>query len=654
MDVGEAVELFSVRVRTAFLRCMEIALRLPGLLLFELWWRSRDIHFNPDLFKQSFSSYLEMDQIIEFIQTRNLDQTGAQILSYAVVLMSLMFFLLPLYKLIQVYFHIFSLLLFSVAHYLSARYVQLEQNEDPNLKLDDFTKLERHGFHILAQLVLCVVQSCLLSLENDIARVTLAVFLIPIIARMCAVPIDRLIIAHNVACSLAIMAICIYVLNKTPALLISIRHSMRYLKALVIPRGIGAGAAILWHRLRIAEILISAWLTMFFTRVYVHLAGKGRGFDEIGAIFLASVAESTNTPLSLLALTLTVSCSCKQILTIAEYIVGGQQGHTHILANGGYTGALILALLCAQTGVLGMRTEQKAFLLGLVFLIVVSTLLQSLCEILELQLLEIAANRWTSRGQHMRSVFLSIIVIMTSLCTSAAVTRFLPIDLWCLIIVSNCLLTAVRTLSALIVYAIYVLERESMDTWGRADYVVFICKMITCGVEVLLALNVVCYGHWTLTSLAVLVFYLYFSVWRQLQAGIVSVQSRHAAYSSLSQLPYVSKETLQQRRDACAICLSGLVEDVRITPCKHSFHSACLRKWLCVKQVCPLCYFDLSKCKISGAPEELFLEESGSINTPEDAESSSTESSDAENSSEDDEYFPWFSVHQLNGSDMYY
>ncbi|CAG9539203.1 unnamed protein product [Cercopithifilaria johnstoni] len=644
MDVGEAMKIFNIRVRTAFLRCMEVALRLPGLLLFELWWRNRDIHFNPDLFKQSFSSYLEMDQIIEFIQTRNFDQTGAQILSYAVVLMSLMFFLLPLYKLMQIYFHIFSLLLFSVSHYLSARYVQLEQNGDPDLKLDDFTKLERHSFHILAQLVLCVVQSCLLSLENDIARVTLAVFLIPIIARMCALPIDRLIIAHNVACSLAVIVICIYVLNKTPALLLSMRHSVRYLKVIIIHRGIAGGAAILWYRLRLAEILISAWLIMFFTRVYVHLAGKGRGFDEIGAIFLASVAESTNTPLSLLALALTVSCFCKQILTIAGCIVGGQRDHRHILANGGYAGALTLALLCAQTGVLGMQTEQKAFLLGLVLLIVVSALLQSLYEILELRLLAIAANRLTSRSQHMRSVFLAVIVIGTSLCTSAAITRFLPIDLWCLIIVSNCLLTAVHTLSALIVYAIYVLERESMDAWGRADYVVFICKTITCGVEVLLALNIVCYGiltslmgHWTLTSLAVLVFYLYFSVWRRLQAGIVSVQSRHAAYLSLSQLPHVSKATLQQRCDACAICLFDMVEDVRVTPCKHFFHSVCLRKWLCVKQVCPLCYFNLSE--ISGALE-LFLEGTGTIYAPEDAENGSTESSDAEDPSEDDEYFP--------------
>ncbi|VDO28375.1 unnamed protein product [Brugia timori] len=313
-----------------------------------------------------------------------------------------------------------------------------------------------------------------------------------------------------------------------------------------------------------------------------------------------------------------------------------------------------------------MRTEQKAFLLGLVLFIgehfimayfVVSALLQSLYEILEPQILALAANRSTNRGQHMRSVFLAIIVLVASLCASIAVTRFLPIDLWCLIIGSNCLLTALHTLSALIVYAIYRLETESMDAWGQADYVVFLCKTITCGVEVLLALNVVCFGHWTLTSLAVLVFYMYFSVWRRLQAGIVRVQSRRAAYSSLSRLPRVSKEALQQRRDACAICLSDILEDARITPCNHFFHSECLKKWLCVKQVhdlslikkidigsnmpvCPLCYSDLCKCKIPEALEQLFLEERHNFNAPEEIEDGNSESFGTENPSED-EYFPW-------------
>lgn len=86
-----------------------------------------------------------------------------------------------------------------------------------------------------------MVQSCLLGLESDLARVALAVFLIPVIARMCAMPVDRLIIAHNVACSLAMLVICIYVLNRVPALLLSMHHLVRHLKAVIILRGIGGG-----------------------------------------------------------------------------------------------------------------------------------------------------------------------------------------------------------------------------------------------------------------------------------------------------------------------------------------------------------------------------------------------------------------------------
>ncbi|VDK73494.1 unnamed protein product [Gongylonema pulchrum] len=159
----------------------------------------------------------------------------------SVVLLSLTFVLVPIFELVDVYLHIFSLLLFAMAQYLSARYVQLEQNGDPDLKLDDFTKLERHGFHILAQLVLCVALSCLLGLKSDLARVSLAIFLIPVVARMCAMPVNRLIIAHNVACSIAMLLICIYVLNRVPTLLACIQHLFWHLKNILIFRGIRGG-----------------------------------------------------------------------------------------------------------------------------------------------------------------------------------------------------------------------------------------------------------------------------------------------------------------------------------------------------------------------------------------------------------------------------
>ena len=81
----------------------------------------------------------------------------------------------------------------------------------------------------------------MLSIESDVGRVTLAVFSVPIIARMCGTPVDKLIIAHNIACSAAMLFICVYVLNNVPTFLQSIKQGSRRLRALFVVRGIGIG-----------------------------------------------------------------------------------------------------------------------------------------------------------------------------------------------------------------------------------------------------------------------------------------------------------------------------------------------------------------------------------------------------------------------------
>ena len=63
---------------------VEVTLRLPGVLLLEIWWRNKDFRLTPEILQQSpFCSYLDMNRILEFIQTRNFDQSAALILSYA-------------------------------------------------------------------------------------------------------------------------------------------------------------------------------------------------------------------------------------------------------------------------------------------------------------------------------------------------------------------------------------------------------------------------------------------------------------------------------------------------------------------------------------------------------------------------------------------
>ncbi|KAE9418156.1 hypothetical protein Angca_009729 [Angiostrongylus cantonensis] len=599
--IHESLRIF----RLIAVRVLGTILRLPGLILLELWWRNRDINIEEVaqemLTKAPFNSYLDISTILTFVHTRNFDNSAAIILSYSVLFLSIMFLTLPLSKLFKLYTHALSLMIFAFAHYMSTTYVNLEQNSnDVELKLDTFVKLERHGFHFLAQLMLSVVQSCVLGLESDLGRALLTVFTLPIVARMSGFPLEKLIIVHNIACSLVMLFICIYVLNRVPDMVHGMRIAFRQVKAIFVVRGLAGGFVTIWRRLRIAELMTCAWLTMFTIRLYIEIWEKGCTWREAGPALLASIAESTNTPISLLSLALTVSFVCKWIVDGTQLVIGGRRDHGHVLAHSGYTEALTLVLLCLQTGLLGMKTEKKAFLLGLVLFIVMSALLQSLYELLEPQLLSLAALPSASRGRHIRCLLLAANLFVAPIIMACAITTFLPIDLWCVIIVSNCVLTTIHAASSTVQYAIGMIDSRSSKPWGHADDLMFWTRMVTKIFELSIALIVLVYGivftlpgSWTLATVAVLVFHVIFNIYRRMETLLLSLTSRQTAMNKVNRLPRASKEELKDRSDVCAICFMEMWEEARVTPCKHFFHGACLRKWLYIKQVCPLCYSEL-------------------------------------------------------------
>uniref|UniRef100_A0A0K0CTN6 Large ribosomal subunit protein bL19m n=1 Tax=Angiostrongylus cantonensis TaxID=6313 RepID=A0A0K0CTN6_ANGCA len=353
--------------------------------------------------------------------------------------------------------------------------------------------------------MLSVVQSCVLGLESDLGRALLTVFTLPIVARMSGFPLEKLIIVHNIACSLVMLFICIYVLNRVPDMVHGMRIAFRQVKAIFVVRGLAGGFVTIWRRLRIAELMTCAWLTMFTIRLYIEIWEKGCTWREAGPALLASIAESTNTPISLLSLALTVSFVCKWIVDGTQLVIGGRRDHGHVLAHSGYTEALTLVLLCLQTGLLGMKTEKKAFLLGLVLFIVMSALLQSLYELLEPQLLSLAALPSASRGRHIRCLLLAANLFVAPIIMAYAVSNHLSLGLifvfkgidvcnWCVIIVSNCVLTTIHAASSTVQYAIGMIDSRSSKPWGHADDLMFWTRMVTKIFELSIALIVLVYG----------------------------------------------------------------------------------------------------------------------------------------------------------------
>lgn len=592
---------------------LETGLRLPGLLLIELLWRYQGVSFEDiqdGVRKQMPLSYFDIPTMLDFVHRRNFDHHAAIILSYFVIFISLMFLTLPLSRLIRMYSHFLSVFLFGVAYKLSAIYVDLEQQSgEEELKLDGLIKLERHGFHFLAQMLLVVVQSTLLEIDGEPWKFALPVFAFPIVARMCGCPMDKLRNAHNYACTGTMVFIATYILYRGPALIKSAKTALRQIKAVFMVHGLADGVAVLWRKLRILELLTFTWITMFLMVLYVELVDKGRTWSEVGRILLTGVAETTNTPITLAALAVSVSYVCKWIADLTKLITGGTRSHGHVLAHSGYTEAVSVITLCVQTGFLGMQVEQKTISLALVLYIVISALLQSLFEIIELVLLNLPSTPAATRSRHVRCIAIALLLVVIPFFTTKTMSLFIPIDIYAAIIIANSATVSARAIGVILKYIVLIVETKSEEPWEGIDDMIYYIDCANKGIELLAANIVLGFGCWRLVSVefdcatfAILIFHVVVNIYKRAGQTLLYIRNRNAAVKNINRLSKANAVQLREREDVCAICFIEMREEARITPCKHYFHGPCLRKWLAVKMVCPLCYTYMKEEDFGGKP----------------------------------------------------
>jgi hypothetical protein len=51
---------------------------------------------------------------------------------------------------------------------------------------------------------------------------------------------------------------------------------------------------------------------------------------------------------------------------------------------------------------------------------------------------------------------------------------------------------------------------------------------------------------------------------------------------------FLNSLTLQSLNETCSVCLDNATEGY-VLPCKHSFHSPCIKPWLELNSTCPVC-----------------------------------------------------------------
>ena len=94
-----------------------------------------------------------------------------------------------------------------------------------------------------------------------------------------------------------------------------------------------------------------------------------------------------------------------------------------------------------------------------------------------------------------------------------------------------------------------------------------------------------------------LVLHAYFNVWSEARNGLATLRRRRSAGRIINRLADADVDRFRDAdEECCPICFVELDPSkrcVKITPCQHFYHDVCLRKWVQVKQDCPMCHYGL-------------------------------------------------------------
>lgn len=519
------------------------------------------------------------------------------ILRFIALLLAAAVLILPLRRLVTLYKHIASILLLLSAHFLSQIYVKEEQTSSIKNVLDDIKSLQRIGVHLMGQCCLAATVSYLIQL-NSTTRISLLIYVLPIVGRIIGCETNELQRLHNCAFIAMIFLVVAFLFNNVPKVLDKVRLELA--QAFLAVQVIGTVPFVLamLMQLLIPVQFLTFWLLLFAIQTYKYVGGAWLVSKRWLVLLLASVADSCQTPISLVGLCITISYVSYLVITVSRmFLQGNRRPTADNTSSNGWTEGLTMFLLAVQTGMIELKQQERAFLMVIVLFIVLSSLIQSVYEMTDPLLLALGASQNKSVFKHARAVALCTILWLAPLYMTRAICKLFHLDFWLLVVVSSCVLTSVQVFGSLFVYVLFIYDAIRARPMTGLDDVVYYAKAATRTLEFLVAVFVVAYGiretvfgDWSLVNTLILIIHCYCNVWLRLQSGWKSYLQRREAVKRVSSLPIATDEELEQFNDVCPICYNKLTSSACSTPCRHYFHAVCLRKWFYVQDSCPLCH----------------------------------------------------------------
>jgi len=612
-------------------------LRLPGIALLDIWWMDHS-YFIP--------LSLDLEDVAD---------SGFRSL---LLILALSLLLLPLDELVTVYAHFLALSSLGLAFLIATQFVEDERHHKSSVSGVKSTSIDlfrRHLCPAASYIALTHFTSWCCNLTNPVfKRVCPALYILPLFASIFGSPLHVVSWLTRVVSGYMVLSVLGFILTRSWTVFRYVQETLLVYQMIREELGPFNMLVLCVRRMLEPSVLACYWLTLFSAQVWsniLELVDKKYIIQETdwyvqGLVAMAEICESPLLLISFCIVVMLLSCGAILMTQLLLSTCGTVAGAGQPLVQSGVTEGVVAFVLGLQTGLTEMEMPGRVGALSIILFVVVASLLQSCLEITHPVLLSLPnSNRRFIR--HLVPVTMTLSLFCLPLFMVYTLLTKVSSDMWTLVIISTCLVTAVQSIGNLITYALFVWDSLlTVPSLHMDDYVYYV-KAGTKGVELLLAVTVVIGGFyesvvldrdWSLLNSMVLISHCYFNIYSRVSQGWASYLARRETIERLSSLKVASSTDLASHSDICSICYQDMENPTAvITLCNHFFHKNCLKRWLVVQDNCPLCTKAIIAEENGNADNNLPHENNSPPNLEEDDIEGPTETSNENSTSIDND-----------------
>lgn len=350
-----------------------------------------------------------------------------------------------------------------------------------------------------------------------------------------------------------------------------------------------------WINLHIPQVFRAFWLIRM-TEYFVFVFNKGLGSLSSIDLLKSIIIHGSENIIALLGMASVISLVSQHFgYGIQKFLLVSDPSERNI----GNISAILFLLLSLQTGITNLEPEERYHRTIRNLCLLYTALLHFTYNVVKPILTSLSASRNPRLHKHARALTVAFFLLLTPVIILAYQWENGEANPWLFALTSFMLELIIKTTALITIYILFTIDTYKDGLWENLDDYVYYLKGASSLIEFILGIYLLVNGIWIFIfestgaiRACMMCLHAYLNIWIQGKKGWEAYLERQSSQEKINFLQEATKEQLKVNNDVCAICFQEL-KSARITKCNHFFHGVCLRKWLKVQDICPLCHTTL-------------------------------------------------------------